>query len=210
MFTLCIQFRTLILKNKGWFPEHMLRYPKAPPYSYTFRAISVLMYLLAKLMEAFFQLLVANSPTIPFLPQRKHTGCNLLISFIRGLLDAVSQTIRRPIIGWLMNADLNKVWEEGIVPITVAACSKAWTVFVRSNTGVIGSNLTQGKNLCLYSVFVLSCVGSGLATGWSPARRVLPTVYEGKAIPVNRPWRFMGLWDVEVPTFPRLSVHTWR
>jgi hypothetical protein len=30
--------------------------------------------------------------------------------------------------------------------------------------------------VCLYSVFVLSCGGSGLATGWSPVKGVLPTV----------------------------------
>jgi hypothetical protein len=34
-------------------------------------------------------------------------------------------------------------------------------------------------DVCLvYSVFVLPCVGSGLATGWSPVRAVLPTVYK--------------------------------
>jgi hypothetical protein len=42
----------------------------------------------------------------------------------------------------------------------VAARSKAWTVFVRSNTGIVGSNSTQGMDVCVYvySVFVLSCV----------------------------------------------------
>jgi hypothetical protein len=30
----------------------------------------------------------------------------------------------------------------------------------------------------LYFVFVLSCVGSGLATSWSPIQGVLPTVYK--------------------------------
>jgi hypothetical protein len=34
--------------------------------------------------------------------------------------------------------------------------------------------------VCLYSVFVLSCVGSGLATGWSLVQGVLPTVYNCK------------------------------
>jgi hypothetical protein len=39
-------------------------------------------------------------------------------------------------------------------------------VFACSNTVVVGSNLTQGMDVCvcIYSVFVLSCVGSGLAT----------------------------------------------
>jgi hypothetical protein len=34
-------------------------------------------------------------------------------------------------------------------------------------------------DVCLvYSVFVLSCVGSGLATGWSLVQGVLPIVYK--------------------------------
>jgi hypothetical protein len=47
-----------------------------------------------------------------------------------------------------------------IQPITVAARSKAWTVFARSNTGIVGSNPTQDMDVCMcfYSVFVLSCV----------------------------------------------------
>jgi hypothetical protein len=31
--------------------------------------------------------------------------------------------------------------------------------------------------MCIYSVCVVLCVSSGLATGWSPLQRVLPTVY---------------------------------
>jgi hypothetical protein len=42
----------------------------------------------------------------------------------------------------------------------VAARSKAWTVLAHSNTGIMGSNPTQGMDVCVcvYSVFVLSCV----------------------------------------------------
>jgi hypothetical protein len=56
-----------------------------------------------------------------------------------------------------------------LMPITVAARSKAWTMFARSNAGFVGSNPSQGTDVFVrvYSVFVLSCVGSGLATGWS-------------------------------------------
>jgi hypothetical protein len=57
------------------------------------------------------------------------------------------------------------------MPITVAARSKAWTVFARSNAWIVGSNPTQGMDVCIacvYSVFVL---------GWSPLQEVLPTVY---------------------------------
>jgi hypothetical protein len=61
----------------------------------------------------------------------------------------------------------------------VAARSKAWTVFARSNTGIVGSNRTPGIHVCvlLFCVCVILCVGSGLATGWSPVQEVLPTVY---------------------------------
>jgi hypothetical protein len=58
-------------------------------------------------------------------------------------------------------------------PITVAACSKARTVFARSNTGIVGSNPTRDMDVCVYSVFVL---GSCLATGWSLVQGVLPNV----------------------------------
>jgi hypothetical protein len=41
------------------------------------------------------------------------------------------------------------------------------TVFARSNTGIVGSNRTQGMDVCvrLLCVCVVLCVGSGLATG---------------------------------------------
>jgi hypothetical protein len=44
------------------------------------------------------------------------------------------------------------------MPITVAERSKAWTVFTRSNSGIVGSNLSQVMDVCIlyvYSVFVL-------------------------------------------------------
>jgi hypothetical protein len=34
--------------------------------------------------------------------------------------------------------------------ITVAARSKAWTVFILSNAGIVGSNPTRGMDACLY------------------------------------------------------------
>jgi hypothetical protein len=62
--------------------------------------------------------------------------------------------------------------------ITVAARSKAWTVFVRSNTGIVGSNPTQGTDVYvrLFSVCVVPCVGSGLATGWSSKETYRPCI----------------------------------
>jgi hypothetical protein len=44
----------------------------------------------------------------------------------------------------------------GLLPITVAARSKAWTISARSNAGIMGSNPTQGMDVCLrlFSVYV--------------------------------------------------------
>jgi hypothetical protein len=58
-------------------------------------------------------------------------------------------------------------------PITVAAYSKAWNVFARSNAEIVISIPTQGINVCLSLFYVF--VGSDFATGWSPCQGVLPT-----------------------------------
>jgi hypothetical protein len=62
-------------------------------------------------------------------------------------------------------------------PITVAERSKAWTVFARSNAGIVGSNPNQGMDVCvrLFCLCYPVCVGSGLGMGWSPVQGVLPT-----------------------------------
>jgi hypothetical protein len=69
-------------------------------------------------------------------------------------------------------------------PITVAARSKAWTVFARSNAGIVGSNPTSGMDICLglFCICIVLCVGSGLATDWSPVPEVLPTLYRIKKL----------------------------
>jgi hypothetical protein len=58
------------------------------------------------------------------------------------------------------------------VQITVAMQSTAWIVFVRSNTGIVASNPTWNMDACvrLFCVWVVLCVGSGLAMGWSPSK----------------------------------------
>jgi hypothetical protein len=58
------------------------------------------------------------------------------------------------------------------LPITVTAQSRAWTLFARSNAGIVGSNPTQGMDVCLrfFCVCVVLCEDSGLATGSSPVR----------------------------------------
>jgi hypothetical protein len=44
------------------------------------------------------------------------------------------------------------------LPVTMATRIKASTAFGCSNIGIVCSNLTRGMNVCVYSVFVLSCV----------------------------------------------------
>jgi hypothetical protein len=62
-------------------------------------------------------------------------------------------------------------------PITVAALSKAWTVFARWKTGILNSNPTQCRDVCvrLFCVCDVLCAGSGLAMGCSPFYGALPT-----------------------------------
>jgi hypothetical protein len=70
----------------------------------------------------------------------------------------------------------------GATPSTLAARSKSWTVFARSNAGIVGSNLNQGVNVCLclrlFRVCVVLRVGSGLATGWSLVQDLCKNDYE--------------------------------
>jgi hypothetical protein len=42
------------------------------------------------------------------------------------------------------------------MPVTLAEQSKAWTVFARSEAGIVISNPTQG--MYIWYVYVLSCV----------------------------------------------------
>jgi hypothetical protein len=67
-------------------------------------------------------------------------------------------------------------------PVTVVECSKAWTLLARSDAGIVGSDPTRGMdvyvNMYVYSMFVLSCVGRGLAMSWSLVQGVLPSVLD--------------------------------
>jgi hypothetical protein len=69
-------------------------------------------------------------------------------------------------------------------PITVDTRSKAWSVFARSNTGIVDSNPSRGMNgsMLLFCICVVLCVDSGLETGRSPTQGVLPTVYRIKKL----------------------------
>jgi hypothetical protein len=44
------------------------------------------------------------------------------------------------------------------MPVTVAARSKALTVFARLKAGIVGSNPTHGMDACAFILFVLFCV----------------------------------------------------
>jgi hypothetical protein len=50
------------------------------------------------------------------------------------------------------------------LPITVAARSKVYTTSTAGYIGTVGSNPTQ-MDICVCSMFVLSWIGRGLATG---------------------------------------------
>jgi hypothetical protein len=62
--------------------------------------------------------------------------------------------------------------------IIVAARFKVRTVFAHPNAGIVGSHPTRGTDASvrLFCVCAVLCVGSGLATGWSPVQRVQSTV----------------------------------
>jgi hypothetical protein len=47
----------------------------------------------------------------------------------------------------------------------VAAPSEAFTVNFTLKTGILGSNLTRKMDVCIFSLFVLSCVGKTLRRG---------------------------------------------
>jgi hypothetical protein len=73
--------------------------------------------------------------------------------------------LRGVIIRLVGSRDLFHLIGSSLLPITVAARSKAWTVFARSNT-VTWVRISLEAWMI---VFVLFCAGSGLATGWSPS-----------------------------------------
>jgi hypothetical protein len=61
---------------------------------------------------------------------------------------------------------------------TVDARSKTCNIFACSYTGIACSDPTRGMDVCIYSVFMLSCEDSCLATGWSPGQGILLTMYD--------------------------------
>jgi hypothetical protein len=82
----------------------------------------------------------------------------------------------------LFNVPIKCIWVvyRIILSITVAARSKEWAAFSRSNPGFMGSNPTPGLDVCvrLFYVCVVPSVDRGLTTDWSPVHGVLQTVYK--------------------------------
>jgi hypothetical protein len=75
-----------------------------------------------------------------------------------------------PIINKLYREYVNLKWVVHIVPIKVAACSNARTVFAQANTGDVGLIPTRGMDVCvrLFCFYAVLGIGSGLEIGWSP------------------------------------------
>jgi hypothetical protein len=65
---------------------------------------------------------------------------------------------------WMVDIGLLSIFYHTCIntpPITVAARSKAWTVFASSKAGIVSSSPTQVMDVCLcvYSVFMMPCDG---------------------------------------------------
>jgi hypothetical protein len=66
-----------------------------------------------------------------------------------------------------------------------------------------------GRKYTSYSMYQLGPLSNKTPENWS-SHQNMKTDKKGKAIPVNRPWRSIGLWDVETPTFSKQSAYRWR
>jgi hypothetical protein len=69
---------------------------------------------------------------------------------IKNLAKGKTQCIIAKTIIGSFRVTISAFWDT--TPITVAAWSKAWTIFARSNTGIVGLNPTQGMNVCVLSM----------------------------------------------------------
>jgi hypothetical protein len=85
----------------------------------------------------------------------------------------------------------SKIIQASVSGVVAVATS---TVFVRSNAEIMGSNSTQGIDVCvrLFCICVVLCVDRGLATGWSPVQGVLrtvePYIYRWIDVLTNQSW----------------------
>jgi hypothetical protein len=67
---------------------------------------------------------------------------------------------------------LYAVRQKRYTPITVAARSEVWTVFARLNAGIVDSNPTQGRDVCLhfFCVCTVLCAGRALRRADAPSK----------------------------------------
>jgi hypothetical protein len=91
------------------------------------------------------------------------------------------------------------------MPVTVTARSKARIVFLRSDSAIVDSNPIQAMDVCvrLFSVCVILSLGSGLATGWSLAQGVLPSVKNDYGTEYEA-WALNGLQE---PLEKKIIIH---
>jgi hypothetical protein len=64
-----------------------------------------------------------------------------------------------------------------------------WSVYGRSDTGIVGSNPTRGMDVlcvCVFCVHIALCEGRRLATDWSLAQEVPLTVHRIDSVPLVR------------------------
>jgi hypothetical protein len=64
--------------------------------------------------------------------------------------------------------------------------SESWLFKLRKDEVI---PLKAWISLCIYSVFMLSCVGRGLASGWSPVQGIPPAVCKIHRFRINSEWR---------------------
>jgi hypothetical protein len=102
--------------------------------------------LLPILRRSLFYFCIVESYLLRYLGARRHIG--------EGLRRFKLQKLLRVLCSYhVLSSHL---------PTIVATRSKAWIVFLRSNTGIVGSNPTQTHGcLCAFILFVLSCVQVG-------------------------------------------------
>jgi uncharacterized membrane protein YjgN (DUF898 family) len=67
----------------------------------------------------------------------------------------------------------------------VAARSKVWNVFEHSSVGIMSSNPTRGMDVSVFSIFVLSYAGTGLASVWTPVQKVQYRLYKIRNFRIN-------------------------
>jgi hypothetical protein len=77
-----------------------------------------------------------------------------------------TKNMKSPTIDKILAEYFNRLQEK--VPITVAARSNAWNAFVHLNTGIVGSNPTQGMDVC-FSLFCL-CQAAALQRAAPPSK----------------------------------------